>query len=441
MPLVVLGLNHRTAPVEVREKLAFGDWEIPEVLAALHERAGLHEGLVLSTCNRTEIYGTAADVDGAAAALARFLEERAGAKPGGLARYLYGFEHGQVAPHLFRVACGIDSMVLGESEILGQVKAAVERARQCGSLRLVLGTLCSSAISVGKRARTETDIGRGALSVGSVALELAQEIFGSLNGRRALVLGAGQVAKLTIKHLVQAGISELMVVSRTRDRAAALAEAFGGRPADFSEFEAELVKTDVVICQTGAPYTLVKPDMVHRVMRARRWRPLFFIDIAVPRDVEPEVGRIADVFLYDIDDLERIVEVHRTEREAEVVRVEAIIAEEADRFHRWLFSRQAVPMIRELQAEAERLRQMELEWARSRMGDLTPEQQRLLEQALHRLKQKFLARPVAAIKRLAGEGNGVATLETVSRLFGLKVEASLPSEADSEDKEEDGSGI
>ena len=328
MHIILVGLNHKTAPVEVRERLNFAGPSRDEALARLGDTPQLDEAVVVSTCNRTEIYAVAPQFHPAADALKGFLGER-GEELGlsGVSEHLYTYNGQDAVRHLFTVVTGLDSMILGETQILGQVKDAYLAATDAGSVGKGLHALFSHALTVGKRAHTETGISQNAVSVPYAAVELARKVFSSLNGRKALILGAGEMADLTAKHLVQAGVSKVIVANRTLERAQTMAREYDGLAIRFEEMEPWLSQVDVVISSTGAPGLMLTRDQVQRALAGRRGRPIFLFDIAVPRDIDPDCGRLDSVFLYDIDDLEAAVQANLRERRREAQRVERIIAE------------------------------------------------------------------------------------------------------------------
>lgn len=330
MHLTVIGLNHETAPVELREKLSIAETQLPDALCALNTLEAVSECLILSTCNRTEIYTYA--LSPADDEVIRQIGESCGISQDDFISHLYSHAGHKAVEHLFNVAAGIDSMVLGEYQILGQVKYAYSIASREGFTGPILNTLFQQAIKVGKRARTETEIGRGAFSVGSVAVRLARSIFDDMSGRTVLVLGAGKMGELAITHLVSSGAGTVLVANRTYEKAEELASRFNGRPIEFKDLQSALETVDIAITSTGASEPIISYEMVSSAMRARRGRPVFFIDIAVPRDIDPSVADIDNAFVYDIDDLKAAVEADAAERQAEVAKVEAIIAEEVEGF-------------------------------------------------------------------------------------------------------------
>ncbi len=327
MELLCLGINHRTAPVEVRELFAVGATKLGDASVELAVLAGVTEGLVVSTCNRTEYYLAAPDAAVAFAALESQLVERAGGTQG-LGEHFYRLERSRAARHLCRVVSGLDSMVLGETEIFGQVKQAYQAALDAGATGLVLNRLFQRAFGIGKKVRTDTTIQQGSTSVGNVAVDLAEKIFGHLKDSEVMVLGAGEMSRLTAQALVSRGARSIFVANRSYDRAVELAGEMGGSAVRFDDWQRVLERVDVVISSTGAPHAIVHREDVEKSRRARKFRPLFFIDIAVPRDIDPAVGEIEEVYLYDIDTLEQLAEEARQHRQRQIEECDRIIEAE-----------------------------------------------------------------------------------------------------------------
>ena len=418
MRLVLVGTSYQRAPVELRELLAYD----PELRRGALERlgGGSTEAAVLSTCNRTEVYGVSAEP--------AELEERIYGELAGLS----GLAHSELAPslytvadeaaavHLFRVAAGLDSMVPGEAQILGQVREAYEAARETETTGPTLHRLFRQALRVGKRVRTETAIGENPASVSSAAAELAERVFEDLAGRRILLLGAGKTADLTAANLISRGVGEIVVANRSPERAEALARRFGGRAVGLGDVESELAHADVVVASTGSQGFVLSAGQVERAMKERRGRPVFFIDIAVPRDVDPAVVELEGCYLYDIDDLERVVAESVAGRREEAVRAEAIVSEEADSFRAWQLSLDVVPAISSLRARAETIRREELERAEGRLASLSPSQRRAVEALTSQIVAKLLHQPTVRMKEAAAAADGVLYADAVRHLFGLE---------------------
>lgn len=414
--IVVVGLNHETAPVAVREALAFPKDELPAALARVREEAGLGEAVILSTCNRVEVYGRAAEesLDAVAAFLARYHAR----EPGEIAPHLYRLEGEAAVRHAFRVASSLDSMVMGEPQILGQVKDAYEAAEKAGSLGSVLNALRNRSIAAARRARTETAIGRNAVSVSHVAVELARKIFGELRDRSVLLVGAGKMSEVAARQMVRDGARASVLGGRTFERAEQLAAALGGRAAPFESLRGELAKADIVISGTGAPGVVIHRADVEAAQAARRGRPLFLIDIAVPRDVAEDAGKVSGVFLYDLDDVKKVAEANLRERKKEASAAEAIVEEEIREFLEWRRSLDVVPLLVELRRRGDEIRKAEIEKARRRLGPLTPEQESALEAATSAIVNKLLHGPTVQLKQMAGNGQP-EHVGFIRKLFGL----------------------
>ena len=414
--IVVVGLNHETAPVGVREALAFPKERLPEALARVREEAGLGEAVILSTCNRVEVYGRSAEesLDAVSAFLARFH----GKEPAEIAPHLYRLEGEAAVRHAFRVAASLDSMVMGEPQILGQVKDAYEAAEKAGSLGSVLNALRNRSVAAAKRARTETAIGRNAVSVSHVAVELARKIFGDLRDRAVLLVGAGKMSEVAARQMVRDGARASVLGGRTFERAEQLAAALGGRAAPFEALRGELARADIVISGTGAPGVVIQRADVEAAQAARRGRPLFLIDIAVPRDVAEDAGKVKGVFLYDLDDVKQVAEANLRERKKEAHAAEAILEDEIREFLEWRRSLEVVPLLVELRRRADEIRKAEIEKARKRLGPLSPEQEQALEAATAAIVNKLLHGPTVHLKQMAGNGQS-EHVGFIRKLFGL----------------------
>jgi glutamyl-tRNA reductase len=423
MPLAVVGVSHRTAPIEVRERFAFARGELPAALIAAAEQPGA-ESVLLSTCNRTEMY-LAVPEGGAALDEAReILAARIGATPASAARYLYVHQDRLAVDHLFRVTAGLDSMILGEPQIQGQVKEAYAAAREIAGPRgpvvgPALNRLFQSAFSVGGRVRSETGLGHGAASVSSAAVDLAKKIFGSLKGRRALVLGAGEMSETTLECLQSEGVRTAIVANRTFERARELAERWGGEAVRLDDFATALPQVDIVICSTSAPHPVLTRDRLRQALPGGPPRPLCIIDIAIPRDVEPAVADEPNVFLYNIDDLTQIVDDNLGRRRAQLPAAEGILAAEVEEFWAWYASLAVVPTIRALREHGERVRQAEAERALRQLAHLRPEDREAVDALTRALTNKLLHAPTVRLRHAAGNGRGTAALDTVRYLFEL----------------------
>jgi glutamyl-tRNA reductase len=414
--IVVVGLNHETAPVAVREAMAFPKDELAAALERVRQEAGLGEAMILSTCNRVEVYGRSEK--GAVRAVADFLARYHGRAPEEIEKHLYRLEGEQAVRHAFRVAASLDSMVLGEPQILGQVKDAYDAAERAKSLGSVLNGLRTRSISAAKRARSETAIGRNAVSLSHVAVELATKIFGELHGHSVLLVGAGKMSELAARQMVRRGARASVLGGRTFEKAEQLASSLGGRAAPFESLRSELTRADIVISGTGAPGIVVLREDVEAAQAARHGRPLFLIDIAVPRDIAEDAGRVAGVFLYDIDDLQKVATANLRERKKESAAAEAIVEQEVREFLEWRRSLEVVPLLVELRKRADEIRRSEIEKARHRLGPLTPEQEQALEAATSAIVNKLLHAPTVRLKELASHGQA-DHVGLVRRLFDL----------------------
>jgi glutamyl-tRNA reductase len=420
MHLLLLGISHKTAPVELRERVDFQARDLAAVLRALSARGSAHEAVVVSTCNRAEIY-VACDEPGATRQdLARFLSEFNDVAPVDVTPHLYDVVDIDAARHLFRVAAGLDSLVVGEPQILGQVKSAHTVAAETHTSGPLLNRLFHASFGVGKRVRTETGLGSGAVSVSYAAVALAKKIFGDLSGRTVVVVGAGEMGKLTAIHMKSQSVRQITIVSRTLAHAARTAEAIGGAgAAPWEELDAVLGAGDIVITATGAANPILTKAHIEAVMRPRRSQPLFIIDIAMPRDVEPEAGEIEQVFLYNIDDLQATVRENLARRASEVQRAEAIVDEEVQRFSAWFRSRGAIPTVVALRERFETIRRQELDRLEFKLTSLPPEARSRVDEITHLIVEKLLLTPTEQLKSINDADTVGAYSEALTRLFGL----------------------
>ena len=419
--VVVIGLSHHTAPLELRERIALSPEELPPALARVRALEGVREVALLSTCNRSEIIALTDTYHAGRAVLEDALhglakERGKGALPD---ESLYRFEGPAAARHLFRVAGSLDSMIVGEPQILGQVKDAWRVAVESKTLGPVLDRLFRQALEVGKRVRRETDIGAYAVSVSFAAVELAKKIFGPLEGRAALIVGAGETGELTMRHLKSAGANELWVANRTPAAAEALATELGGRAVGLDALPTALAKVDVVISSTGAPEPLIRRPVIERAMKERKGRPLFLVDIAVPRDVEPAAGHVYNVFLYDLDDLARVVAGNRERREVEAELAGTIVGDEVVRFQQWFESRDAVPTIVALKERVDTLREGETERLMKKLDHLSERDKALVAQYGETLANKILHGPLSQLRHVGAGERGVALAGALRYLFRL----------------------
>ena len=419
MRLFITGMNHRTAPVEVRERLAFEEHALPAALGILKGRPGLLEGLILSTCNRVEIMVTADEQSDAEAVVEVFLAESRAVERDWVSPYLYRHDGPDAIRHLFRVASSLDSMVVGEPQILGQLKDAYALAKECGAVSGFLDLVLTRAFNVAKRVRSETDIGQSAVSVSYAAVELAKEIFDSLGGKRVLVVGAGKMAESAARHLRRAGVSEILVTNRTRARAEAMAEEVQGRVVDYEKFATAVADVDIVIASSGAPHFIITKEQMKGVIGRRRNRPMFLIDIAVPRNIEPQVNELESVFLYDIDDLQRVVDTNLKGRIEVAGEAEEIIREEVERMVLRLKTREVTPTIVSLQEQLEVVRSAEIDRMRGKLGMLTPQQEEAIQAITRGIVNKIAHGPITELRKQAAEPSGIHLVSTIRKLFRL----------------------
>lgn len=419
--LFCVGLNHETSPLEVRDALVLNDEEVGRAIQALRERAGASEALVISTCNRTEVYARGTAIDNPPAFVADLLREIKGMDlTGPRGSYLYTYREPESVRHLFRVACGLDSQVLGEPQITGQVKESLSLAAKLGGTGPVIERLLDAALRSAKRARTETGIGRGPISSAYAAVSLAGKVLGSLADKRVLLIGAGEMATLAARHFHEAGVTSYMIANRGRERGEALAKAISARIVSLEAIPVVLPGADIVIGATSSPHPIVHEPAVRNAMKIRRNRPLLFLDLAVPRDVDPLVAKLPNVFLHDLDALGILVAQSLTQRRAEIPRVESIIEEELARFLRWHGSLAVKPTLTRFRTHFERVAREELDRHRTRFR---PEDQEALDALVHGIVQKLLHRPTTRLTRSDGEGaKGIARIDAVRDLFGIDSE-------------------
>ena len=415
MNFQLIGVNHNSAPLDVREQLAVPEARLPEAIGALVKQPGVEEGMVLSTCNRVELLASTSQ----SADLRTFLCSYFGVNPEALHSHLYEFQEREAVRHVFRVAASLDSMVVGEPQILGQVKEAYTVARGLGAVHSALEALLSRAFAVAKRVRTETAIGSSSVSVASVAVQLAEKIFGSLDGKTVYLVGAGKMAELAARHLIAHGAGKIIVSNRTHERAVQLAEAFGGEAVPFDRLHEVAERADIILTSTGASEPIFRKEHGEKLIKGRRNQPVFFIDIAVPRNVAPEVNKLDGLFLYDVDDLQSIASSNSTERKKEAQRAEQIVESEVTRFAARMKSLAVVPTILSLQEYCETIRQAELDRVRGKLGQITPEQEAAIEAATRGIINKLLHTPITTLKSSAAHPEAATIEEMVRRLFNL----------------------
>jgi len=428
MNLIVIGVNHQTAPIEVREQFAISEARLPDAVKTLASQPGVEEAMIVSTCNRVELIARTKETD---ANLDGCLKKVYGFDAQSYRKYLYEHRDRDAIRHVFRVASSLDSMVVGEPQILGQVKEAYATARAVGAVNSQLDALYSRAFAVAKRVRTETAIASSAVSIASVAVELAKKIFGNLEGKIVYLVGAGKMCELSARHLLAHGARKLYVGNRTYERAADLAKKFNGEPISFDRLYETVDRADIVITSTGAPHTIFRREHGERFLARRKNRPMFFIDIAVPRDVDPEMNKLDGIFVYDIDDLQQVVAAHVSDRRAEADRAEAIVQLEVDKFQARLQTLDVVPTIVSLQEHLETVRQAEIDRVRGRLGTLTPEQELAVEALSRGIINKIMHTPITTLKSAARESSESTTIvDIVRKLFNLRDTRKAESEDD-----------
>ena len=430
--IVLIGLNHKTAPVEIREKFASVCVEGITPLEQIGKLPRVKEAFFVSTCNRMEVLFTTEALDQGMGQVVRHLADIYGKTAGALKPYLYIHLDHEAVKHLFRVTCSLDSMVVGEPQILGQIKQAYRDAVEAKTSGVILNRLLHRSFSVAKRVRTETQIANSAVSISYAAVQLAKKIFYDLHGKKAMLVGAGEMAELAAEHLLGQGVDEIVVANRTLDRALALARRFEGTTIPLEQLAQELNRVDIIISSTGSPEPVITAQQVKRQMRGRRNRPLFFIDIAVPRDIEPEVNRIDNVYLYNIDDLQNIVEINRTQRLKEATRAEHIIEAEALKFEGWLRTLEVVPTIVSLRRKAEEIRQTEILRTYGEGNSLPAEQVEAIEVLTRSIIDKLLHDPILFLKRTSARTRKDFYLDITRRLFSLDEEQLEMVEGDAQ---------
>ncbi len=417
MKLAVIGVSHKTAPVAVRESLAFREESIQAALSELKMQSGVREAMILSTCNRVEITLTAEDECDPQALIDSFLSARKGVDAAKLGPQLYRHEGRDAIHHLFRVASSLDSMVIGEPQILGQLKTAYGAAKDCGALTGWLDSVVSRAFSVAKRVRSETGIGQMAVSISYAAVELARKIFGSLNGRTVMIVGAGKMSELAARHLRRSGSAHVFVTNRTHERAVEMAKLFDGTPVEYTRFVSMLPEMDIVITSSGAPHYILEREDMQRVISARRNKPMFLIDIAVPRNIDPAVNGIDNVFLYDIDDLQDVVAANVRERQKEAERAEALVTEEVERMMARLHVAEVTPDIVGIQSQLESIRASEIEKIRRKYGPFTERQEEAMEALTRAIMNKVAHGPISELRNHAGKPEGAHVVAAIRKAF------------------------
>lgn len=426
MNIIVVGLSHKTAPVEIRERVAFSPTAMEDPLRQVLDLPEIVEALIVSTCNRVEIYATSRDADAGIASLRRFLARFHNLSYEELQTHLYDLQGQDAIRHVFRVSSSLDSMVIGEPQILGQIKTSYGYASEFKTVGLILNRFLHKAFSVAKRVRTETQIAGNAVSVSFAAVELARKIFGTLDNKTVLLIGAGEMCELAARHFLNNGVSRVLVTNRTFARAEKLAAEFGGSPIPFETFTDQLHQADIVLTSTGAPNFILDRSQVEKVLKLRKNKPMFFIDIAVPRDIDPAVNSVSNVYLYDVDDLQGVVQANLKERHKEAKKAEAIVDQEIGQFHNWLATLEVKPTIVSLRQKFEEIRQGEVEKTLRNLKNLDKKE----EQAIHALTSaiinKILHPPISVLKD-SKNGSGDSYVDAIRTLFELE---GIPTESE-----------
>ena len=434
MHIVVVGLSHKTAPVEIREKLAVPESRLGEALTRLCSYSGIKEGLLLCTCNRVEVYAVVEELEAGYSRIQEFLADaHLSVSSEQLTPHLYWQTGDRAISHLFRVACSLDSMVVGESQILGQVKDAFEMALSHKTTGLILNKVVKKAISVAKRVRTDTRISETAVSVSYAAVELAKKIFSDLRDKTVLLVGAGEMAKLAARHFIASGVRHVRVTTRTPQHAVELADRFNGVAVPFEQFREEMGAADIVLVSTGAAHYLVSSDDVQRAVKQRMNRPVFLIDISVPRNIDPAVRHVDNAFLFDIDDLKVRVEQNRGERLQEAERAEHMVLEEVGMVRQWLQSLEVTPTIVALKSRVEDIKRAEVEKALARLAHLPPQERAQVEAMATSIVNKLIHNTMVTLKSEVTSADGAAFVEAARRFFNLS-----DAEAVTDDIEADG---
>jgi glutamyl-tRNA reductase len=417
--LVLVGVNHKTTPVEIREKLAFSQAKLEASLEELVSSPEIIENIILSTCNRVEIYARVENTDRGIQLLQDFICDYHGISRGNLDQYFYSFCDNQAVEHLFRVSSSLDSMVLGEAQILGQVKDAYSTARSSSSTGMVLNQLFEKAFNVAKKVREETGISERGVSISSAAVELAKKIFEDLENHSVMLVGTGEMAELAAKHLISYGVKTVYVASRTYERAAALAQTLNGCALDFESFKEEMHKADIIITSTAAPTFIIQKEMMEKAIQRRKNKPIFLIDIAVPRDIAPEVNELENVYLYDIDDLQNVVNANMEERQKEAENAMDIIKHEVTKFNNWFSTLDAVPTIVEMRNQAEDMRKIEVEKNLKNMDHLSSDDKDSIHLLTQSIVNKILHNPTINLKKKTQSQDGHIYLKAIRHLFHL----------------------
>jgi glutamyl-tRNA reductase len=440
LKIINMGMNHETAPVELRERLASESDSTLKALVSMKRLDVVKEGLFLSTCNRVEALFITEEAEEARRSVVSLMSRLGGVRAEELQACLYVFEDMDAVKHVFNVASSLDSMILGEPQILGQIKEAYVQATNQKTSGVILNRLMHRAFHVAKRVRSETDIGGAAVSISYAAVELAKKIFHILEGKKVLLIGAGEMAELAARHLLSNGVSSIMVANRTFDRAVEVAERFNALPVSFDEIGSQLLDVDIVITSTASPEYVITHPQVKKSLRKRRNRPIFFIDIAVPRDVQPEVNDLNNVYLYDIDDLKGVIELNMAQRQEAAVKAGRIVEEEVVKYEKWLKTLAVVPTIISLRNKAASIIRAEFLKSNSALGELTPAQYEAIETLTTSIAEKMLNDPIVFLKGKAGRSSLNTYLDLTKNLFNLDNNDTVPQNEESMRKREGKNG-
>lgn len=420
MHTIVVGVNYRTAPVEIREKLSFVETELPNAMQALQDQKSILENVIVSTCNRTEIYATVDQLHTGKYYVKQFLANWFDIPLEDISRYLFIHEDDQANNHLFQVTAGIDSMVLGETQILGQVKKSFLMGQENGTTGTVFNQLFKQAITFAKRAHSETAIGENAVSVSYAAVELGKKIFGSLNHKHVVIIGAGKMGELAIQNLHSSGAGKVTVINRTFEKAKALASKFDGIAKPIDELQCALLEADILISSTGSTEYVIDHELMVFVERLRKGKPLFMVDIAVPRDLDPRIGDLSNVFLYDIDDLQGIVEANLADRERAAAEIKVMIQTELDHFNEWVITLGVVPIISALRQKANRIQEETMVSIENKMPNLTDRERKVLTKHTKSIINQLLKEPILQVKELSSTKESASQLLLFQKVFGIE---------------------
>jgi glutamyl-tRNA reductase len=428
MHTIVVGVNHRTAPVEIRERLSFVESDLPKAMQALQEQKSILENIVVSTCNRTEIYAVVDQLHTGRYYIKQFLANWFHMPLESISPYLFIYENDGAMEHLFRVTAGIDSMILGETQILGQVRTSFLQGQERGTTGTVFNQLFKQAVTLAKRAHAETAIGENAVSVSYAAVELGKKIFGSLKQKHVVILGAGKMGELAIKNLQGSGAGKITVINRTFEKAQTLATKFDGQAKSMKELQCSLLEADILISSTGSTDFVIDLELMQFVERIRKGKPLFMVDIAVPRDLDPRIGELPNVFLYDIDDLQGIVEANLAERQLAANEIMLMIEQELVQFKEWLGTLGVVPVISVLRKKASLIQAETMISIENKMPELTDRERKILSKHTKSIINQLLKDPILQAKELASSSNSQEKLQLFQQIFGIEDEVQQEEE-------------